>query len=551
MGDAAAAAVGALEYESAGTVHVGSREMPPWRRAELPDAPQFTWRNWVGLIGPGLLMGGASIGGGEWLLGPSVTARYGAGLLWLATLSILFQVFYNLEVSRYALYTGEPIFTGKFRTMPGPRFWVVAYLFLDLGSIFPYLAANAATPLLTAVLGHEPNARDTLRLFGGAVTLGHTQMIRVTGVCLFLLCLVPLIFGGKIYNSIKAVLSAKVVLVLGFLLLLAVTQTTWETWAEIIAGFFKFGTVPTGETTTDNLFVAAWQGRALPSIDFTHVAMLAAFASIAGSGGLTNAVISNYTRDQGWGMGRHVGAIPSIVGGQQIALSHTGAVFDVNDRTLPRWRAWLRHVRRDQLAIWMPACFIGLALPAMLSVQFLQGRVDLKELKAYDWKAPVMTATAVSQDVAADWGPAWGNGMWYAVVLCGLLVLLPTACQTADGIIRRWVDVLWTSSARLREVEPHKIKQLYFRVLVGYAVFGTITLSVSHSPGTVVKIATNIYNSALGFSFLHTLAVNTILLPKELRPGWFTRIGMLLGGLFFLALATVALIQTVRQAIAA
>ena len=49
----------------------------PMRRPapELPDAPRFTWRNWIGLIGPGLLMGGASIGGGEWLLGPSVTVR--------------------------------------------------------------------------------------------------------------------------------------------------------------------------------------------------------------------------------------------------------------------------------------------------------------------------------------------------------------------------------------------------------------------------------------------------------------------------------------------
>ena len=524
-----------LEYAApdAGTA------MPPWAKGELPEAPTFTWRNWIGLIGPGLLMGGASIGGGEWLLGPSVTARYGAGLLWLATISIVGQVFYNLEVSRYALYTGEPIFTGKFRTMPGPRFWLVAYLLLDVGSIFPYLAANAAVPLLASVLGHVPTAQDTLRFFG--VVLNHTQMIRVTGILLFLLCLVPLIFGGKIYNSIKAVLSAKVVLVLGFLLVIAVTQTSWATWSSIIAGFFQFGTVPTGPTTTDNLIAAAVQGRPLPSIDFTHVATLAAFASIAGSGGLTNAVISNYTRDQGWGMGRHVGAIPSIVGGQAIALSHTGMVFDVNEQSLPRWRRWLRHVRRDQLVIWMPACFIGLALPAMLSIHFLPpGTV------ASDWTAAAMTADGVRDRVAQTWGSGWGRPVWFAVILCGLLVLLPTACQTADGIIRRWVDVLWTASPRLREVETHKIRQLYFRVLVGYAVFGVITLSLSHSPGTVVKIATNIYNFALGISCFHTLYVNLTLLPKPLRPGWFARIGLTTAGLFFIALASISAIQTAR-----
>ena len=28
------------------------------------------------------------------------------------------QVLYNLEISRYTLYSGEPIFTGKFRLYP-------------------------------------------------------------------------------------------------------------------------------------------------------------------------------------------------------------------------------------------------------------------------------------------------------------------------------------------------------------------------------------------------------------------------------------------------
>ena len=98
----------------------GSWRMPRWDTGELIDAPTFTWRNWFLLLGPALLSGGSAIGGGEWLMGPAVTARYGGALLWLATLSILGQVVYNIEISRYTLYTGEPIFTGKFRTLPGP-----------------------------------------------------------------------------------------------------------------------------------------------------------------------------------------------------------------------------------------------------------------------------------------------------------------------------------------------------------------------------------------------------------------------------------------------
>ena len=69
--------------------HPGSPEMPQWDTAELIDAPYFTRRNWFAMLGPALVMGGAAIGGGEWLLGPLVTAKYGAALLWLATISVL------------------------------------------------------------------------------------------------------------------------------------------------------------------------------------------------------------------------------------------------------------------------------------------------------------------------------------------------------------------------------------------------------------------------------------------------------------------------------
>ncbi len=87
--------------------------MPQWETNELIDAPRFSWGNILGMIGPGLVLGASAIGGGEWLAGPAVTARYGGALLWVTTISILVQVIYNIEISRYTLYTGEPIFTGK------------------------------------------------------------------------------------------------------------------------------------------------------------------------------------------------------------------------------------------------------------------------------------------------------------------------------------------------------------------------------------------------------------------------------------------------------
>jgi hypothetical protein len=502
----------------------GSLGMPRWNKGELIDAPTFTRRNWFLLLGPALLSGGSAIGGGEWLMGPAVTARYGGAIMWLATLSILGQVVYNLEISRYTLYTGEPIFTGKFRTHPGPLFWLTIYLVLDFGAIFPYLAANAATPLAAVILGHIPGAEDWMLLKG-------------LGFAVYLLAMVPLIFGGKIYSTLKAIMTVKIVVVLGFLLLLAAFHSSLSTWVAIFSGFFKFGTVPVGGDEVDNIFLSLARGDGLVTLDLSMISLLAAFAAIAGNGGLTNAPISNYTRDQGWGMGHHVGAIPSIVGGRDLALSHVGMVFEVNAESLPRWRRWYRHLLRDQLFIWMPACFLGVALPSMLSVEFLP-----RGTRVTEWAAAGMTADGVRDHVATAWGSGWGQACWYMTLLCGFLVLGPTMATTADGFVRRWVDVFWTASPRLREWDPHDIRRLYFGVLLFYATFGLVMLSIN-KPLQLVKIATNIMNYALGFSCLHTLVVNMVLLPKPIRPGWFARIGLALSGIFFLVLATITTLE--------
>ena len=332
--------------------------------------------------------------------------------------------------------------------------WLLVYLLLDFGSFFPYLAANAATPVAVVLLdGELPNPDKFDK---------HWWMIKCISSVIFVLSMIPLVVGGKVYNSLKVLMSVKLVTVLGFLLILAIFYSHSRTWIDIGSGFFKFGTVPVlkGEDANNNgvldpgedwdrgiitwtwlrrCFQNRWtrtvtanpmhglrtktvtrsssrmlmvmvtgmdpmsrtflcrfgQKENFPEIDFELVALIAALAAIAGNGGLTNTPVSNYTRDQGWGMGHWVGAIPSIIGGAGIELSHVGRVFKVTDESLERWRGWYRHVLRDQLVVWVPACFVGVALPSMLSVEFLR-----RGTSSGDWNAAAMTARGVGDHVA-------------------------------------------------------------------------------------------------------------------------------------------------------
>ena len=650
----------------------GDKSMPQWDTGGLIDAPKFTFKKWIGMLGPGLILGGAAIGGGEWLVGPQVTAQYGGALLWLATLSIIGQVIYNLEISRYTLYCGEPIFTGKFRTRPGKSFWTICYLILDAGSIFPYLAMTAAIPLFAALFGLVPTPEDgeaMINLFG--MELSHAATVKTFGLTIFAVALIPLIFGGKIHVALKWVMGFKIVTVMGFLLILAIGWSSVGTWTEIFTGFVKVGTVPVervddmngngildagedwdgdgvldvvepkfvagdspvvasiqvdvnpdddigpgnltevtirddagdyldkitvaesvgglavGEyfvrfdndgngfididgdderdgASVSNILSDVLSGKGFPDIDWALIASLSALVAISGSGGLSNTPISNYTRDEGWGMGHHVGAIPSVVGGLEISLSHQGSVFNPDaPGAMPRWRRWFKHVMRDQLVIWMPACFIGLALPSMLSVEFLDRGVTVPD----KWVAATMTADGVASAVAgieipdniSDLSDAersdletkvedarqegLGKTFWFLTIFCGFLVLAPSMSTSADGIIRRWVDVFWTTSDKLRSMPPEEIRMVYFKVLACYALFGFVMLGF-FKPDTLLKIATTIYNYALGISCLHTVCVNRSLLPKKLQPRKAVWLALLFFGVFFLF---IALVSTLAQ----
>lgn len=511
------------------TVHAGVTGMPPWEVGELADAPHFGLRQWAAMIGPGLMMAGASIGSGEWLLGPAVSARYGGALLWLATLSIFAQLVYNLEASRYALYTGEPIMTGKFRTRPGPKGWTLLYLLIDFGTILPYQIANIATLVAAISMARLPDP------VGSPSDAGLLQTL--TYVMLFV-AMAPLLFGGKVYNSLKAIMTVKIVFVFSFLAFLAIFYSSAGTWGEILTGFISFGNVPVegGAGAVDNVFGSLFGGRGWPQIDESALPLLAAFAAIAGVGGMAQTTISNYTRDQGWGMGREVGAIPSVIGGRDIELSHTGKVFRLTPETIARWKRWCRHVARDQVVIWMPASIIGMALPSMLSIEFLpRGTVGEQ------WTLAGMTAGGV----AARLGGAFGDVAWYLILISGVLVLLPNAASQADGFIRRWVDVAWTATPRLREWDPRTVRYLYFGILLAYFALGIFFLSIARPMWLIIAYG-NLGNFALGFSCWHVLVVNQKLLPEELRPGLLKRVMLFLAGAFFFALAGLTLFVTLR-----
>src|SRR5688500_7101435 len=131
--------------------------LPAWKMDEMPAPVRFGMHNLLAMLRPGLVMVGGSIGTGEWVQGAGFAALYGGALLWAASLAIVCRVFLNTAAIRYALVTGEPVFTGFMRSKPGRRFWLIWYLLLDCLSWWPALGGLAAQILLYTITRDAPD----------------------------------------------------------------------------------------------------------------------------------------------------------------------------------------------------------------------------------------------------------------------------------------------------------------------------------------------------------------------------------------------------------
>lgn len=541
----------AAPSQSATKVDLPKTCLPDWGVADLPEPQPVSWRHWARLIGPGIVMMGIQIGGGEWLYGPEVTAKYGGGLMWIATIAIVLQVFYNIECGRYALYCGEPVFTGFMRIAPGPWFWVSVMLVLNMGALIPALSSHGAAILAALWLDRPPLAAD------GPLVRGLAY------ACLFGVSL-PVMIGGKVYNMLQAIMTAKVFLVLGFCLFIGICFVPLEKWWMVFSGFGRFGSVPSVDTTAAdgavgreslvNVFSYYWEHGSFPVIALSNIAVLGAFAGYAGGGGLANSTYSNFVRDKGWGMGSRVGAIASAVGGKQVALSHVGTVFPLTTENLQRWRGWLRYVLRDQIIIWGPGCFMGMALPALMSIEFARHSELFNATAKLEWAQAMITADGLRH--APQFGAIVAKLLWVIALFTGIMVMLPSQMSIVDDFSRRWTDAIWTANRRVREsFKPNQVQWIYYSILGMYVLWSFICASLFQTPKLMTTVIANLNNVAIGVTSLQLIWINHRLLPRVLRPGWFQSLGVLGCGVFYLGLATLVFVEKIwpllRQALSA
>ena len=64
-------------------------------------------------------------------------------------------------------------------------------------------------------------------------------LVRNAGYGIFLSAFVPLIFGGKIYNSVERIMALKVAAVLAYLVAIDLLFVSRSAWVEVFTGFLR------------------------------------------------------------------------------------------------------------------------------------------------------------------------------------------------------------------------------------------------------------------------------------------------------------------------
>ncbi len=394
-------------------VRLPDHVLPPPRREPLP-APVPLRR----MLGPGVILVGLSVGSGEFVLWPRLTADFGFAVFWACWIGVTLQFFLNLEIERYTLATGESAVTGFQRLWRG---WGWVFLVCcTVPWIWPGWATGAAT-LVSWQLGGPPTALAVAGLVG---------------------CGVVLSVGPVVYRTVEGIQTALVGAVFVAVVVLAFQVVDAASISALAAGAVRVGHVP--------------EGIELP-------VLLGALA-FAGAGGSTNLAQSNYIKDKGYGMGRYIGRITSPLTGREEAESEVGVAMAGGALDRARWRVWWQRANVEHACSFYALCLLSLALFCLITHSLLGDGAGSGE--GFDFIA--------AQADALD--ERFGPSARHAFLWAGVAVLFSTELGILDAVTRVVVDLLKVQL--LLDAERWTPSRLYFLVLWTLVAFGVAVLGL-------------------------------------------------------------------------
>lgn len=465
-----------------GVWRAGKLEAMPIR--PLPDAPPS-----IHLLGPTVFLVALGVGMGESYMWPRLVLVFGPEIRWLFLIGVTLQAVVMLEMARWAMATGESIFTGAAR-LAKPLMW-----FFFVTAIAVYIWP-----------GH---------LSAGAAALEKiTGLPWVVSACAGLI-LVGVVFSlaKVIYSLLENVLSVLIGLLVVGTTVVAAMAGNLSDLSSTLTGMLHFGYFP------PEAMSATWFPIVVGSVAF------------AGPSGMQQMWYTLHLRDKGAGMGAH---IPRIRGlrhaDEEETMPSRGFMFDTGDPAeMRKWKGWRRWVTFDALLL-----FWGVTMLVTIAFTVLA--------QSAAWRNPNVAELIESGDRDAALGAmadsfSAAGGSWMGSVFLGFIALigLNATLGLFDSFSRGQADMTHHFVPGARKF---RISHLYAGFLWGVIAFGILVLlfGPADGPAAVLDVLAFLSTFAMGAYCVVLLLVNNRLLPRPIRPRWWSNLIIGFGAVFYLGM---------------
>ncbi|MBI3735544.1 Nramp family divalent metal transporter [Candidatus Sumerlaeota bacterium] len=465
-------------------------KIEPLKTEDLPQRTKPFWQ----MTGPGAVLVGLSIGAGELIVWPRLTAQHGAIFVWAAVLGVFLQLWINFEIGRWTIATGESIYTGFSRIWGG---YAQAFIFFNVaGWLLPGWARTSGLALKAFIFGPQNQSPDWIW----------------TGLTFAAVAL--LLFGPKqVYAAVEKVISAMVVIIVLGLIFIAFKVGTWAYFKDLLHGMVNFGSI---------FDVAAGK---YPGLSVKQLFISIVFA---GAGGTANLFYAFYLRDKHIGMGARVPALLNPFRQREEKVAQTGFTFPNDPENARRFKDWFRFVILDQtLYFWLLNTFtILLFIFGALCALHPIGKVPLEGTLIWD-EATILEG---SMGIAGR----------YLFLIIGLMTLMSTQIALTDGVARSLADIFTTSFAFGRKLSA---STWYTVCAVAIMVIGTLLTALLQGNTFGRSDLDFLFNSAYvgGFAMAVysplVLWMNLRHLPKSARPRLLNIVMVSLASLFYMGFA--------------
>lgn len=452
-----------------GSVPMGHND--PLKLAVLPTA--FGMLAWVG---PGLLWTALAQGSGELIWWPYFVSKYGTAFIGCLLWASMLQWWYNLEIIRYEIMTGENAMTGFIRI---GKWWALIVGGMIMFELLWFGSFTASSGNALATIFQFPQGWDV-----PSQTKFWTYVLVVVYVCV-------LVFGPVVYNWVERISMAVVIITMVGFFFAIIQPTIWNAGGSFFANLI-------------NPF-AAWPFAGLPAKwEAGDASTLVTSIAYAGAGGWGQVFFSYWFRDKGASFGQYAGRVTSPITGELETIPATGFAFKDTPENHKNYKGWMNlAASQNSIGIFFNTLTTAVMMWLAWAVLLPAGKVV-----SNSWNLAV-----VQSDFFAV---AWGSSGRTLFLIVAAAFLADAWLQNIDGYSRMLAEMLYGVFPRQARKWP--LRNWYYVILAWCVLVTAITVfMVVPGIGIVIRGTASFFAMPLmGTAFIY---LNFFMAPKVF-PKW-------------------------------